>query len=80
MSAASAPTSPRPSSRGLADISAHPSEPTPSVPAGETTGPASPPVVPGPARLTVLAGPTAVGKGTVSAAIRARYPEVWLCV
>jgi len=29
-------------------------------------------------RLTVLAGPTAVGKGTVSADIRARYPEVWL--
>lgn len=80
MSAASAPTSPRPSSRGLADISAHPSEPTPSVPAGETTEPASPPVVPGPARLTVLAGPTAVGKGTVSADIRARYPEVWLSV
>ena len=31
-------------------------------------------------RLTVLAGPTAVGKGTVSADIRARYPEVWLSV
>ena len=35
---------------------------------------------PCPARLTVLAGPTAVGKGTVSADIRARYPEVWLSV
>ena len=35
---------------------------------------------PRPARLTVLAGPTAVGKGTVSADIRARYPEVWLSV
>ena len=34
----------------------------------------------GPTRLTVLAGPTAVGKGTVSADIRARYPEVWLSV
>ncbi|PFG19648.1 guanylate kinase [Serinibacter salmoneus] len=33
-----------------------------------------------PARLTVLAGPTAVGKGTVSAAIRAQHPEVWLSV
>lgn len=33
-----------------------------------------------PARLTVLAGPTAVGKGTVSADIRARYPDVWLSV
>ncbi|WP_066462606.1 guanylate kinase [Sanguibacter suarezii] len=31
-------------------------------------------------RLTVLAGPTAVGKGTVSADIRARYPDVWLSV
>ena len=33
-----------------------------------------------PAPVTVLAGPTAVGKGTVSAAIRARYPELWLAV
>jgi guanylate kinase len=33
-----------------------------------------------PARLTVLAGPTAVGKGTVSAEIRRRYHEVWLSV
>lgn len=33
-----------------------------------------------PARLTVLAGPTAVGKGTVSADVRMRYPEVWLSV
>lgn len=32
------------------------------------------------ARLTVLAGPTAVGKGTVSADVRARYPEVWLSI
>ncbi|HLS03619.1 MAG TPA: guanylate kinase [Actinomycetales bacterium] len=31
-----------------------------------------------PARLTVLAGPTAVGKGTVSADVRRRYPDVWL--
>lgn len=31
-------------------------------------------------RLTVLAGPTAVGKGTVSADVRERYPEVWLSV
>ncbi len=34
----------------------------------------------GPARLTVLAGPTAVGKGTVAADVRTRYPEVWLSV
>ena len=33
-----------------------------------------------PARLTVLAGPTAVGKGTVSADVRQRYPQVWLSV
>ena len=31
-------------------------------------------------RLTVLAGPTAVGKGTVAADIRHRYPDVWLSV
>jgi guanylate kinase len=28
-----------------------------------------------PARLTVLAGPTAVGKGTVAAYIRRHHPE-----
>ncbi len=35
---------------------------------------------PGRARLVVLAGPTAVGKGTVSAHIRENYPEVHLSV
>lgn len=35
---------------------------------------------PAPAKLTVLAGPTAVGKGTVSAYIRQHYPEVWFSV
>ncbi|MCL1870447.1 MAG: guanylate kinase [Promicromonosporaceae bacterium] len=40
-----------------------------------TPAPAAPP-----ARLTVLAGPTAVGKGTVSADVRDRYPQVWLSV
>jgi guanylate kinase len=33
-----------------------------------------------PSRLVVLAGPTAVGKGTVSAYIRAHFPQVWLSV
>lgn len=33
-----------------------------------------------PARLTVLAGPTAVGKGTVSAYIREHFPEVRLSI
>jgi len=31
-------------------------------------------------RLTVLAGPTAVGKGSVAAAIREHHPEVWISV
>ncbi|GAB3665370.1 guanylate kinase [Zhihengliuella somnathii] len=31
-------------------------------------------------QVTVLAGPTAVGKGTVSTYIRDNYPEVWLSV
>jgi guanylate kinase len=31
-------------------------------------------------RLVVLAGPTAVGKGTVAAAVRERHPEVWLSI
>ena len=33
-----------------------------------------------PTRLVVLAGPTAVGKGTVAAAVRARHPDVWISV
>ncbi|GAA0188284.1 MULTISPECIES: guanylate kinase [Micrococcaceae] len=33
-----------------------------------------------PASVTVLAGPTAVGKGTVSTYIRENYPQVWLSV
>jgi guanylate kinase len=36
---------------------------------------------PGPEpRLVVLAGPTAVGKGTVAAAVRERHPDVWISV
>jgi len=31
-------------------------------------------------RLTVLAGPTAVGKGTVVRALRAREPDIWISV
>lgn len=33
-----------------------------------------------PHRLTVLAGPTAVGKGTVAAYLREHHPEVWVSV
>ncbi len=33
-----------------------------------------------PTRLVVMAGPTAVGKGTVAAAVRADHPEVWISV
>ena len=31
-------------------------------------------------RLTVLAGPTAVGKGTVAAHVREHHPEIWISV
>ena len=31
-------------------------------------------------RLVVLAGPTAVGKGTVAAYVRRNFPDVWLSV
>jgi guanylate kinase len=34
----------------------------------------------GPGRLTVLAGPTAVGKGSVTAWIRAHHPQIWVSV
>lgn len=33
-----------------------------------------------PARLTVLSGPSGVGKGSVLAAVRRRHPQVWLSV
>ena len=33
-----------------------------------------------PGRLTVLAGPTAVGKGTVAEHVRTHHPEVWISV
>ena len=41
-------------------------------------GAASEPETPG--TLTVLAGPTAVGKGTIAAYVRAHFPQVWLSV
>ncbi len=41
-------------------------------------GSAGPPACAHP--VTVLAGPTAVGKGTVSADIRRRYPDIWISV
>jgi guanylate kinase len=31
-------------------------------------------------RLVVLAGPTAVGKGTVAACVRERHPDIWISV
>jgi guanylate kinase len=31
-------------------------------------------------RLVVLAGPTAVGKGTVAACVRTNHPEIWISV
>ncbi|MBR4414523.1 MAG: guanylate kinase [Aeriscardovia sp.] len=31
-------------------------------------------------RLIILTGPTAVGKGTVEAALRAKHPEIWVSV
>lgn len=44
------------------------------------TGPGSGSTPGGTPRLVVLAGPTAVGKGTVAAYVRAHHPRVWLSV
>lgn len=33
-----------------------------------------------PSRLVVLAGPTAVGKGTVASVVREEHPDVWISV
>ncbi|WP_290513559.1 guanylate kinase [Aeromicrobium sp.] len=38
------------------------------------------PVLPGRSRLVVLAGPTAVGKGTVAACVRRTHPEIWISI
>ena len=43
-------------------------------------GPAGPRADQGPSRLVVLAGPTAVGKGTVASDVRSRHPEVWISI
>jgi guanylate kinase len=40
----------------------------------------APPAAARRSRLVVLAGPTAVGKGTVAAEVRRNHPEVWLSV
>jgi guanylate kinase len=45
-----------------------------------TDAPPAPGSAPRPTRLVVLAGPTAVGKGTVAAAVRERHPEVWISI
>jgi guanylate kinase len=37
-------------------------------------------VSPAASRLTVLAGPTAVGKGTITSWVRANHPEIWISV
>lgn len=43
-------------------------------------GSGRPPEAPARPRLVVLAGPTAVGKGTVAAHVRRHHPQVWLSV
>ena len=44
------------------------------------TDPAAAEPEPRRSRLVVLAGPTAVGKGTVAADVRRHHPEVWISV
>jgi len=45
-----------------------------------TSSPPSDRVPPSTSRLTVLAGPTAVGKGTLTAWVREHRPEIWISV
>ena len=61
-----------------------PGDPVPAGPATDTATdtaadtPAGSPQ--GSSRLTVLAGPTAVGKGTLTAWMRENHPEIWISV
>ena len=55
----------QPPSQSAAQPLAQPPAPAPSAP---------------PARLTVLSGPSGVGKGSVVAVVRRRHPHVWLSV
>jgi len=48
-------------------------------PAPDAGTPAVPPA-PDTGRLTVLSGPSGVGKGSVAATVRRRHPQVWLSV
>jgi guanylate kinase len=59
-------SSPNTTPEALADSSSH--------------GPATPTRRTTPGRLTVLAGPTAVGKGTIAAYVRTHFPGVWFSV
>lgn len=54
--------------------------PTSPTPPNATPSPVQPDRTGAAQPLVVLAGPTAVGKGTVAAYIREHYPEVWLSV
>ena len=37
-------------------------------------------MAPSPGRLTVITGPSGVGKGTLVAALRQRQPSIWLSI
>lgn len=53
---------------------------TPEIPGARPVGDRPELNAPGRPQVTVLAGPTAVGKGTVSQFIREHFPQVWLSV
>lgn len=61
-------------------IRATPAEPGVIEPQGASVVQAQPGPPIDPSSVTVLAGPTAVGKGTVSTYIRDHFPDVWLSV
>lgn len=53
---------------------------TPATPAASPVTPPAQPTVRPTARLSVIAGPTAVGKGTIVAELRDRHPELFVSV
>ena len=55
-------------------------QPAPLPPLSASPTPAASPATAAPARLSVITGPSGVGKGTLVARLLGRHPEIWLSI